>query len=71
MQKLIQGIHKFQNEVFDSKIELFKKLEQGQTPQVLFITCSDSRMNPIFLDRVTNFFELYWHVWCESMTFLS
>lgn len=46
MQKLIQGIHKFQNEVFDSKIELFKQLEKGQTPQVLFITCSDSRINP-------------------------
>jgi carbonic anhydrase len=46
MQKLIQGIHKFQNEVFDSKIELFKKLEKGQHPQVLFITCSDSRINP-------------------------
>lgn len=46
MQKLIQGIHKFQNEVFDSQVELFKKLEKGQNPQVLFITCSDSRINP-------------------------
>lgn len=46
MQKLIQGIHKFQNEVFDSQVELFKRLEKGQAPQVLFITCSDSRINP-------------------------
>lgn len=46
MQKLIQGIHKFQNEVFSSQIELFRKLEEGQSPQVLFITCSDSRINP-------------------------
>ena len=46
MQKLIQGIHKFQEEVFTSKVELFKKLEKGQSPQVLFITCSDSRINP-------------------------
>lgn len=46
MQKLIQGIHKFQDEVFSSKVELFKKLEKGQNPQVLFITCSDSRINP-------------------------
>lgn len=46
MQKLIQGLHKFQNEVFSSNIELFKKLEKGQNPQVLFITCSDSRINP-------------------------
>lgn len=46
MQKLIQGIHKFQNEVYSSQVELFKKLEKGQNPQVLFITCSDSRINP-------------------------
>ena len=46
MQKLIKGIHKFQNEVFSSQIELFKQLEKGQNPQVLFITCSDSRINP-------------------------
>ena len=46
MQKLIQGIHKFQNEVFSSQVELFRKLEKGQKPQVLFITCSDSRINP-------------------------
>jgi carbonic anhydrase len=46
MQKLIQGIHKFQNEVFSSQVDLFRKLEKGQNPQVLFITCSDSRINP-------------------------
>ncbi len=46
MQKLIQGIHKFQSEVFSSQIELFKKLEKRQDPEVLFITCSDSRINP-------------------------
>lgn len=46
MQKLIHGIHKFQNEVFSSQVDLFRKLEKGQNPQVLFITCSDSRINP-------------------------
>ena len=46
MQKLIEGIHKFHNEVFSSQVELFKKLEKGQKPQLLFITCSDSRINP-------------------------
>lgn len=46
MQKLVEGIHKFQNEVFSSHVELFKSLEKGQSPQVLFITCSDSRINP-------------------------
>jgi carbonic anhydrase len=51
MQKLIDGIHKFQNEVFSSQIELFKKLEKGQSPQVLFITCSDSRINPSLITQ--------------------
>jgi carbonic anhydrase len=46
MQKLIEGIHKFQNEVFSGQADLFKKLEKGQNPEVLFITCSDSRINP-------------------------
>lgn len=46
MQKLIKGIHKFQNEVFNSQVDLFKTLAKGQNPQVLFITCSDSRINP-------------------------
>lgn len=46
MQKLIKGIHKFHDEVFLSNVELFKRLEKGQAPQVLFITCSDSRINP-------------------------
>lgn len=51
MQKLIQGIHKFQTEIFDSQIDLFKKLEKGQNPQVLFITCSDSRIDPNLLTQ--------------------
>lgn len=46
MQKLIEGIHKFHHEIFSSQVDLFRKLEKGQKPQVLFITCSDSRINP-------------------------
>lgn len=46
MQKLVQGIHQFQSSIFRSQQELFERLSQGQEPQALFITCSDSRINP-------------------------
>ena len=46
MQKLVQGLHQFQNQVFSSHKELFERLEKGQTPETLFITCSDSRIDP-------------------------
>ncbi|MCC7531683.1 MAG: carbonic anhydrase, partial [Candidatus Melainabacteria bacterium] len=46
MQKLIKGIHHFTNEIFASKKELFELLALGQYPEVLFITCSDARVDP-------------------------
>jgi carbonic anhydrase len=46
MEKLIQGIHRFQSDVFAPKRDFFRKLADGQHPQALFITCSDSRMVP-------------------------
>ena len=46
MQKLVQGLHQFQSQVFSSHKELFERLEKGQTPETLFITCSDSRIDP-------------------------
>ena len=46
MQKLLQGIHHFQDNVFSSQRELFERLAEGQHPDALFITCSDSRINP-------------------------
>lgn len=46
MQKLVNGIHRFQSDIFRSQQELFERLTTGQRPEALFITCSDSRINP-------------------------
>ncbi len=46
MQKLIKGIHEFQSHIFGPQQDLFLRLADGQSPDALFITCSDSRINP-------------------------
>lgn len=46
MQKLIDGLHQFREDVFGNYRELFQRLAVQQTPEVLFITCSDSRVVP-------------------------
>lgn len=46
MQKLVQGHKTFQENVFDSKRDLFERLAKGQSPETLFISCSDSRVVP-------------------------
>ena len=44
MQKLVEGIHQFQNDIFTSQRQLFEQLAGGQEPLALFIACSDSRI---------------------------
>ena len=46
MQKLIQGIHEFQRDIFGPRRTFFEKLANGQSPETLLITCADSRINP-------------------------
>jgi carbonic anhydrase len=46
MQKLIRGVQRFQQDIFGEKREFFEKLADGQSPEALFITCSDSRIIP-------------------------
>ncbi len=51
MQKLVKGIHQFQSDIFSSKQRLFEGLVDGQNPLALFITCSDSRIDPCLLTQ--------------------
>lgn len=46
MKHIVQGAVRFQNEVFQEHANLFSKLASNQSPEVLFITCSDSRIDP-------------------------
>lgn len=51
MEKLVKGFLKFRTEVFEEKKELFTRLSQNQAPRALFITCSDSRVDPTLLTQ--------------------
>jgi len=51
VQKLIRGIHEFQAEDFRPLQGLFESLAHGQSPETLFITCSDSRIDPNLLTK--------------------
>ena len=51
MQRLIHGIHRFQAEDFGPLRRLFEELVEGQRPETLFVTCSDSRIDPNLLTR--------------------
>jgi carbonic anhydrase len=51
MQRLIEGIHEFQRDHFRPLQQLFEELSAGQSPETLFITCSDSRIVPTLLTQ--------------------
>lgn len=46
MEKIIKGLKKFQQDIYPLHKERFKELATSQAPDVLFITCSDSRIDP-------------------------
>ena len=49
MRKLILGIVDFRERLLPQYAERFRDLAQGQSPDALFITCSDSRVVPDLL----------------------
>ena len=53
MKKLIEGLHRFQAGYFESHKDLFEQLSHGQNPRILFITCSDSRVDPNLITQAS------------------
>lgn len=51
MDRIHDGIRSFQARVFPEHREHFEALRGGQQPQVLFITCADSRIDPALVTQ--------------------
>lgn len=51
-RKLINGFKQFQTEYFDKDPDLYNRLvNDGQSPKVMVIACSDSRIDPAILTK--------------------
>src|SRR5689334_20127354 len=46
IDRLVDGVERFKKELFSNYESLFRKLAINQSPHTLFITCSDSRIDP-------------------------
>jgi carbonic anhydrase len=58
VKKLIRGLDKFRHTYVPTHQELLAQLSHGQNPRVLFITCSDSRIDPNLITQ-TDVGELF------------
>jgi carbonic anhydrase len=46
MERIIAGLRAFSNKIYPQDKALFNSLNEGQKPAAMFITCSDSRIDP-------------------------
>lgn len=58
MEDLLSGIHQFHTQVFTREKDFYSKLVAGQHPSTLFISCSDSRVDPSIITQ-SNLGELF------------
>jgi carbonic anhydrase len=58
MKDLIRGVQQFRESYYSAHQELFEELSHHQTPRVLFISCSDSRVDPKLITQ-TEIGELF------------
>ncbi|MGB2926639.1 MAG: carbonic anhydrase [Limnothrix sp.] len=58
VKKLIRGLDKFKQSYVASHYDLLEQLSHGQKPRVLFICCSDSRVDPALITQ-TDIGELF------------
>lgn len=58
MRKLIKGLREFKSSYVNTHPDLFEHMAHGQSPRVLFITCSDSRIIPNLITQ-TDLGELF------------
>ncbi len=49
LREFVAGFQRFQKNYFHGENNLFAELRQGQKPVVLFIACSDSRVDPALI----------------------
>jgi carbonic anhydrase len=51
IKRIIAGLNEFHDNYFVAHRELFEHLSHGQNPELLFITCSDSRIDPFLITQ--------------------